>query len=55
MQLIPQEQKWRNIISKMEEVIRIKDTQLEELQRAHQCEKNNYINVSHLSVVSSPV
>lgn len=50
--LIPKVEKYRNDAEKKEKIIKLKDSQLKELQRSL---KQNWINVSHLSAVSVAV
>lgn len=49
VQLIPDVEKYRNAAQKKDEIIKLKDAQLKEIQKSLQL---NWINVSHLTTVS---
>lgn len=49
LQLIPEIEKYKKIVQKLEKQLQSKDSQLKELQESFQCDS---INVSNLSAVS---
>lgn len=52
MNLIPENEKLRNTIEKLEREIKLKDLKLKEEQQLHQTNQSNCIDLSHLQAVS---